>query len=173
MRSDRVSYKVIKNSKHVCICWTWPFGKRAVTNNWIKRVHEDGCLLGSCTINSDIALMMKAANTSKTSANFHRILWHKKPEDSHFHTRLRENLKPHQPTRDKPVSCNWTNCLKRLKNIHGSLFRPRSKMTFKLIKLNWNWNCSAMIILCLSDRIWVKSVNYFGNCLVERQTELW
>jgi hypothetical protein len=40
-----------------------------------------------------IALMMEAASTSETSANFYQTTRHYNPEDSHLHTRRRENLK--------------------------------------------------------------------------------
>jgi hypothetical protein len=42
-----------------------------------------------------IALMMKAASTSATSANFYHTTRRSNPEDSHFHTRRHENLKFH------------------------------------------------------------------------------
>jgi hypothetical protein len=40
-----------------------------------------------------IALMMEAASTSETSVNFYQTTWRNNPEDSHLHTRRRENLK--------------------------------------------------------------------------------
>jgi hypothetical protein len=40
--------------------------------------------------------MMEAANTSGMSVNVYQITWCNNPEDSHFHTRRRENLKSHQ-----------------------------------------------------------------------------
>jgi hypothetical protein len=42
-----------------------------------------------------IALMMEAANTSETSVNFYQTAWRNDTEDSHVHTRRRENLKSH------------------------------------------------------------------------------
>jgi hypothetical protein len=39
--------------------------------------------------------MMAAASTSETSANFHQTTQHNIPEDSHIHSRRRENLKSH------------------------------------------------------------------------------
>jgi hypothetical protein len=39
---------------------------------------------------------MEAASTSETSANFYQTARHNNPEDSHFHTRRRENLKSHK-----------------------------------------------------------------------------
>jgi hypothetical protein len=42
-----------------------------------------------------IALMMEAANTSETSVNFYQTTGSNNPEDSHLHTRRRENLKSH------------------------------------------------------------------------------
>jgi hypothetical protein len=41
------------------------------------------------------ALMMEAASTFETSANFYQTTRRNIPEDSHLHTRRRENLKPH------------------------------------------------------------------------------
>jgi hypothetical protein len=43
-----------------------------------------------------IALMMVAASASETSLNFYQITRRKNPEDSHLHTRRRENLKSHK-----------------------------------------------------------------------------
>jgi hypothetical protein len=42
-----------------------------------------------------IALMMEAASTSETSVNFHQTTRRNNPEDSHIHTRSRENQKSH------------------------------------------------------------------------------
>jgi hypothetical protein len=42
-----------------------------------------------------IALMMEAASTSETSVNSYQTTWRNNPEDSHLHTRRRENLKFH------------------------------------------------------------------------------
>jgi hypothetical protein len=39
------------------------------------------------------ALMMEATSTSETSANFYQTTRCCNPEDSHLHTRRRENLK--------------------------------------------------------------------------------
>jgi hypothetical protein len=36
---------------------------------------------------------MEAASTSETSVNFYQSTLHYNPEDSHLHTRRRENLK--------------------------------------------------------------------------------
>jgi hypothetical protein len=44
---------------------------------------------------SIIALMMEAVSTSETSVNFYKCTRRKNPEDSHLHTRRRENLKSH------------------------------------------------------------------------------
>jgi hypothetical protein len=52
---------------------------------------EDGCLLGCCAA---IALVMEVASTSETSENFYETR-RNIPEDSHFYTRHRENLKCH------------------------------------------------------------------------------
>jgi hypothetical protein len=42
-----------------------------------------------------LALMMEAASTSETSVNFQQTFRRNRPEDSHLHTRRRENLKCH------------------------------------------------------------------------------
>jgi hypothetical protein len=44
----------------------------------------------------EISLMTEAASTSETSVNFYQIPWSNNPEDSHLHTRRRENLKSHK-----------------------------------------------------------------------------
>jgi hypothetical protein len=67
---------------------------------------EDNCLLGCCVVQTDIsevliydpwliALMMEKASTSETSVNFYQTTLCNIPEDSHLHTRRRENLKSH------------------------------------------------------------------------------
>jgi hypothetical protein len=42
-----------------------------------------------------IALMMEAASTSETSVNFYQTTRRNNQEDTHLHTRRRENLKSH------------------------------------------------------------------------------
>jgi hypothetical protein len=44
---------------------------------------------------SNHRLMMEAASTSETSVNFYQTTRRNNPEDSHLHTRRRENLKSH------------------------------------------------------------------------------
>jgi hypothetical protein len=44
---------------------------------------------------SIIALMMEAISTSETYVNFYQNTRRNIPEDSHLHTRRRENLKSH------------------------------------------------------------------------------
>jgi hypothetical protein len=44
---------------------------------------------------SIIRAMMEAVNTSETSVSFYQTTWRSIPEDSHLHTRPRENLKSH------------------------------------------------------------------------------
>jgi hypothetical protein len=39
---------------------------------------------------------MEAASTSETLVNFYQTTWHYNPEDSHLHTRHRENLKSNE-----------------------------------------------------------------------------
>jgi hypothetical protein len=48
---------------------------------------------GPCCLHHQISLMMEAARTSETLVNFYQTTWHYNPEDSHVHTRRRENLK--------------------------------------------------------------------------------
>jgi hypothetical protein len=57
------------------------------------KVFEDGYLLG-CPY-SLIVLIIDAGSTSETSVNFYQTTRGNNPEDSHLHTRRRENLKPH------------------------------------------------------------------------------
>jgi hypothetical protein len=42
-----------------------------------------------------IALMLEARNTSEMSVNFYQTTRYNNPEDSHCHTRRRDNLKSH------------------------------------------------------------------------------
>jgi hypothetical protein len=44
---------------------------------------------------SIIALMMEVASTSEMSVKFYQTTRRNNPEDSHLHTRRRENLKSH------------------------------------------------------------------------------
>jgi hypothetical protein len=46
-------------------------------------------------LNTGIVLMMEAARTSETSVNFYQTTRRNNSEDSHLHTRRRENLKSH------------------------------------------------------------------------------
>jgi hypothetical protein len=43
-----------------------------------------------------IALMMEAVSTSETLVNFYQTTRRNNPEDSHLHTRRRENLKSYR-----------------------------------------------------------------------------
>jgi hypothetical protein len=49
-----------------------------------------------CVVGAMSALMMEAESTSVTSVNVYQTTRRYNPEDSHLHTRLRENLKSHQ-----------------------------------------------------------------------------
>jgi hypothetical protein len=42
-----------------------------------------------------IALMMEAVSSSETLVSIYQTSWFNIPEDSHLHTRRRENLKSH------------------------------------------------------------------------------
>jgi hypothetical protein len=46
-----------------------------------------------CCLHHGDAVMMEAAITSETSLNFYQTTRRYNPEDSHLHTRRRENLK--------------------------------------------------------------------------------
>jgi hypothetical protein len=51
---------------------------------------------GTCCLHhqgNEIALMMEAASTSQTSVNFYQTTRRYNPEDSHLHTRRRENIR--------------------------------------------------------------------------------
>jgi hypothetical protein len=50
-------------------------------------------VLAASIIRAMIALIMEAVSTSETSVNFYHTTRHNNPEDSHLHTRRRENLK--------------------------------------------------------------------------------
>jgi hypothetical protein len=41
-------------------------------------------------------VLIEVARTFKTSVNFNQTTWLNNPEDSHLHSRRRENLKSHQ-----------------------------------------------------------------------------
>jgi hypothetical protein len=49
---------------------------------------------GACCLHNQgfIALVMEAASVSETSVNFYQTTRRNNPEDSHLHTRRRENL---------------------------------------------------------------------------------
>jgi hypothetical protein len=54
---------------------------------------------GTCCLHQGdplIALMMEVANSSETSVNLGQTTWRNIREDSHLHSRCRENLKSHQ-----------------------------------------------------------------------------
>jgi hypothetical protein len=50
-------------------------------------------IVASCSLT--IVSMMEAASTSETSVSFYQTTRRNNPEDSHLHTRRRENLKSH------------------------------------------------------------------------------
>jgi hypothetical protein len=50
-------------------------------------------VLAASIIQAMMALMMKAASTSETSANFYQATLRYNPEDSHLHNQRCENLK--------------------------------------------------------------------------------
>jgi hypothetical protein len=52
---------------------------------------------GACCLhNQEIDLKIEAASTSETSINFYQTTLRNNPEDSHLHTRRRENLKSYK-----------------------------------------------------------------------------
>jgi hypothetical protein len=59
---------------------------------WQKFINVSEVLSASI-INVIVALMMEAARTSETLVNFYKTTRRYNPEDSHLHTRCRENLK--------------------------------------------------------------------------------
>jgi hypothetical protein len=62
-------------------------------------------VLAVSIIRALIALMMEAASTSETSVDFFHTTRRNDPEDSHLHTRRRENLKYHfLKTDSKPAA---------------------------------------------------------------------
>jgi hypothetical protein len=56
-----------------------------------------------------IALMMGAASTSETSVNSYQTTRHSNPEDSHLHTRRRENLESHEFNSTSAATTATTN----------------------------------------------------------------
>jgi hypothetical protein len=54
-----------------------------------------GVLAASIIKATIVALMTEVKSTSETSVNFYQTTWRNIPEDSHLHTRRRENLKSH------------------------------------------------------------------------------
>jgi hypothetical protein len=52
--------------------------------------------LTASIISAILALMMEAVKPSETSVSFYQTARRDIPEDSHLHTRRRENLKSHQ-----------------------------------------------------------------------------
>jgi hypothetical protein len=64
---------------------------------WRKKFTDVSEVLTAYIIRA-IALMTEAVCTSETSLNFYQTTRHNIPEDSHLHTRGRENLTSHQNT---------------------------------------------------------------------------
>jgi hypothetical protein len=54
-----------------------------------------------------IALMRDTVSTSETSVSFYQTTLRNIPEDSHIHTRRRENLTSHQRTKYQNELCNY------------------------------------------------------------------
>jgi hypothetical protein len=61
-----------------------------------------------------IAVMMEAASTSETWANFYQTARRNNPEDIHLHTRYRENLKSHFSSSLARQPCVGPGLLKKL-----------------------------------------------------------
>jgi hypothetical protein len=59
----------------------------------LVQVYQRFRVLAASIIKALIALMVAAASTSETSVNFYQTIRRNNPEDSHFRTRLRENLR--------------------------------------------------------------------------------
>jgi hypothetical protein len=80
-----------RNSMKMTVVW-------AVTPCGLVEVYRR--FRGACSL----TLMMEAASTSETSANFYHTTRRNNPEDFHLHTRRRENLKCHSRT---ACLCYW------------------------------------------------------------------
>jgi hypothetical protein len=52
-------------------------------------------VVAPCSLDQGGALMMEVASTYETSVNFYQTTRRNNPEESHLHTRRRENLKYH------------------------------------------------------------------------------
>jgi hypothetical protein len=71
--------------------------------------------------------MMEAASTSETSVNFYQATWRNNLEDSHLHTRRRENLKSHNPLQSKYNTSQFPHTLAQ---VGTTFFFPRVKNSF-------------------------------------------
>jgi hypothetical protein len=107
-----------------------------------------------------ISLMVEAANTSETSVNY-QTTRRSIPEDSHLHTRRRENLKSHlikyRPTdleswnmRTDKQDILFTSCKKRLTNLETN---PISCIT-QIIQSFWGTEDS-------SNKLFHKFITFF------------
>jgi hypothetical protein len=70
--------------------------------NWIQEAQDTAWFWGRMWT---IALMMEAARTSETLVNFYQSTRRYNPEDSHLHTRSRENLKSY--SNEPSCSLRW------------------------------------------------------------------
>jgi hypothetical protein len=57
-----------------------------------EKFSDVAVVFGASIIRTLIALMMEAASTPETSVNFYQTTQCNNPEDSHLHTRSRENF---------------------------------------------------------------------------------
>jgi hypothetical protein len=65
-----------------------------MTKVWCNIATRDR-LIQFILLGGTIVLMMEAVSTYETSVNFYQTTRRNIPEDSHLHTRRRENLKSH------------------------------------------------------------------------------
>jgi hypothetical protein len=92
--------------------------------------------------------MMEAASTSETSVNFYQTTRRNNPEDSHLHTRRRENIKSHLTTwlyRGIGYNADMTMSHRRLCYINGVTTR-----VLKLSRRHSPHNEGLMYLTCHS-----------------------
>jgi hypothetical protein len=77
--------------------------------DWYKFTNVSEVLSASI-ITTISALMMKAVSTSETSVNLYQTTRRNNPENSHLHTRRRENLKSHKQRGFAPCKSFYPLC---------------------------------------------------------------
>jgi hypothetical protein len=76
------------------------------------------------------SLMMEEVRFSETSANIYRTTWRNIPEDSHLHTRRRENLKYHQLQEVLEIPLHASFCLVRIISMQIPTARHYLKVSY-------------------------------------------